>query len=322
MSWANNAVDSMTIGDPQGAHIYIGDGAITLYDVDGSTVLAQWNTRVIPEMTTQRVAFPRTAGANPRAAEINTATGAVLDVLGSVYDQYAATLVGLLAVEDAADPSSYHGTALTLGTETWNGGPSTVAGMITLHNALLNAGRYLALNGTSTGSRLNAWTNVRLIPGGNDKMTLEDLGEAASRDTLQVGAGPAGAYYAEAFDWTETLVNGTPKNLTPAGLIRRSSDYGTGWAGNVWTCPETGWYRWTVNTTTFVGSYVGSLRLFLGGAMVANVGSNATATDWPAHANIAYESWITAGQTVVVQMYQVSGANRAVDAKLSVARCL
>ena len=148
MSWADNAVDQLVVGDPQGQHVYIGPGdangneGVFLYGPDGVTVLAAFNVANSQSyFTAQSLALPA-AGDAGGPALIKTIAGAL--VLQGPQSSPAAPAVPLIQIDDEV------GAAVLITADQINAGPLTPGHGVQL--LLQGSGSQITANAFTAGA--------------------------------------------------------------------------------------------------------------------------------------------------------------------------
>jgi hypothetical protein len=161
-------------------------------------------------------------------------------------------------------------------------------------------------------------------------IVLSDIGEIIMQSTrrlslaghpvqvnlsdFQVDSGPPGQYYSEEASYPATLCNnGATTQLVQNSIVKSSTDYGSAFFGNQWTCPVDSWYDVTVAVefTANAGSN-GRLRLSLssgaletGTIYYRDTRSFLAAT--PVGAVFTIHKWFNVGDPVFVNVNQNSG---------------
>jgi hypothetical protein len=198
-------------------------------------------------------------------------------------------------------------------------------------------------DGTGAGvTQLNLYGNGAITPGririyagagaGSAEPPIElfadNSGEIYINGLLKVAAGVPGLYYAETVEpAAQVITSGVAGVLANLTAVNLSSDYGSAYdlAGGVWTCPVSSWFDLSgaIRWASFVAGSRVVLRVRINGSGVPDLEQDQTSTNGSVVTAGSLE--LVAGDTLVWEVVQITGANRTVSpahSQLTIARRL
>lgn len=130
---------------------------------------------------------------------------------------------------------------------------------------------------------------------------------------LHVNSGPTGKYYAEQiYPKTQSLTASTQTLLLDTSTVITTSDYGTCFTANNWTCPETGWYDisfFIAYNDPLTGTYYDEMRI---NGNLNFLGTHASVTSFHT-SNINAIRWLAKGDVLTFLVHPPTATSVFVD---------
>jgi hypothetical protein len=168
-------------------------------------------------------------------------------------------------------------------------------------------------NGSGKSGSLRIYSGSGAGAGADIELFADNGGEVFVNGLLKVAAGEPGAYYSEEKSLAGNIASGVTTTLTPGATNKIQSDYGSGWAGNLWTAPIDSWY--TVSAA--IGN-IGSagnralIRIQLNGNRIWEDDKTCAAS---ARCTTGGRKWLIAGDTIQAIAFQNTGGTQTMDAQ-------